>query len=107
MGAGGGWGGARGGIRGPVGYLDAKEKKDFGKFQGKLKGAIVIYQEAASLSPPKPEDPLAQMSRPMQQPPARMGEPPMEDPYAASLKAPKERPEFWKQEERAAGAPRS
>src|SRR5712664_4550985 len=87
-----------GAITGPVVYFDAKEKEDFGKFHGKLKGAIVIYQEAASLSPPKPEDPLAQMSRPMQQPPARMGEAPVGDPYAAFLKAAKERAEFWKQE---------
>src|SRR5260370_10814491 len=93
-----------GAITGPVVYFDAKEKKDFGKFQGKLKGAIVIYQEAASLSPPKPDDPLAQMSRPMQQPPARMGEPPMEDPYAAFLKAAKEGAEFWRQEGAAAGS---
>jgi Zn-dependent M28 family amino/carboxypeptidase len=87
-----------GAITGPVVYFDAKEKKDFAKFQGKLKGAIVIYQEASSLSPPKPEDPRAQMSRPMQQPPPRIGEPPMEDPYEAYLRATKERTEFWKQE---------
>ena len=87
-----------GAITGPVVYFDAKEKKDFAKFHGKLKGAIVIYQEPASLSPPKPEDPHAQMSRPMQQPPPRIGEAPLEDPYAAFLKAAKERTEFWKQE---------
>src|SRR5690242_18613706 len=39
-----------GAITGPVVYFDAKEKKDFAKFHGKLKGAIVIYQEATSLS---------------------------------------------------------
>jgi Zn-dependent M28 family amino/carboxypeptidase len=87
-----------GAITGPVVYFDAKEKKDFAKFQGKLKGAIVIYQEPASLSPPKPEDPNAQMSRPLQQPPPRFGEPPLEDPYEAFLRAAKERTEFWKQE---------
>jgi len=87
-----------GAIAGPVVYFDAKEKKDFAKFHGKLKGAIVIYQEAASLSPPKPDDPHAQMSRPMQQPPPRFGEPPVEDPYEAFLRAAKERAEFWKQE---------
>jgi Zn-dependent M28 family amino/carboxypeptidase len=85
-------------ITGAVVYFDAKEKKDFAKFHGKLKGAIVIYQEPASLSPPKPEEPLALMSRPMQQPPPRFGEAPLEDPYAAFLKAAKERTEFWKQE---------
>src|ERR1700676_1080415 len=87
-----------GAIAGPVVYFDAKEKKDFAKFHGRLKGAIVIYQEPASLSPPKPEDPHALMSRPMQQPPARMGETPVEDPYNSFLKAAKERTEFWKQE---------
>src|SRR5712664_5026142 len=85
-------------ITGAVVYFDAKEKQDFAKFHGKLKGAIVIYQEAVSLSPPKPEDPHAQVSRPMQQPPPRIGEPPVEDPYEAYLKAAKERTEFWKQE---------
>src|SRR5712692_1547052 len=87
-----------GAITGPVVYFDAKEKKDFAKFHGKLKGAIVIYQEPASLSPPKPEDPNALLSRPMQQPPARIGEPPVEDPYEAFMKAARERTEFWKQE---------
>jgi carboxypeptidase Q len=94
-----GWSlGTPGAITGPVVYFDAKEKRDFAKFHGKLKGAIVIYQEAPSLSPPKAEDPVAPMSRPMQEPPPRMGEPPVEDPYAAFLKAAKERTEFWKQE---------
>src|SRR6266853_4142736 len=87
-----------GAITGAVVYFDAKEKKDFAKFHGKLKGAIVIYQEPASLSPPRPEDPNALLSRPMQQPPARIGEPPVEDPYEAFLKAARERAEFWKQE---------
>src|SRR6202022_4718980 len=87
-----------GAITGPMVYFDAKEKKDFAKFHGKLKGAIVIYQEPAILSPPKPDDPHAQMSRPMQQPPPRFGEPPLEDPYEAFLRAAKERAEFWKQE---------
>src|SRR5712664_3073639 len=85
-------------ITGAVVYFDAKEKKDFAKFHGKLKGAIVIYQEAASLSPPKPDDPNALLSRPMQQPPPCIGEAPLEDPYSVFLKAAKERTEFWKQE---------
>jgi len=85
-------------VTGPVVYFDAKEKKDFGKFHGKLKGSIVIYQEPASLSPPKPDDPQAQFDRPMQQPPPRIGEAPIPDPYEAFLKAAKERTEFWKQE---------
>jgi len=32
-------------VRGPVVYFDAKKKEEFAKFHGKLKGAIVIYQE--------------------------------------------------------------
>src|SRR5258708_6715367 len=87
-----------GAVTGAVVYFDAKEKKDFARFHGKLKGAIVIYQEPVSLSPPKPEDPNALLSRPMQQPPARIGEPPVEDPYEAFLKAARDRAEFWKQE---------
>jgi carboxypeptidase Q len=34
-----------GAVRGPVIYFDAQKKEDFAKFHGKLKGAIVIYQE--------------------------------------------------------------
>src|SRR6202158_256069 len=75
-----------GAITGAVVYFDAKEQKDFAKFRGKLKGAIVIYQEPTSLSPPKPDDPHAQLSRPMQQPPARIGEPPVVDPFEAFQK---------------------
>jgi carboxypeptidase Q len=85
-------------ITAPVVYFDAKEKKDFAEFHGKLKGTIVIYQEPANLSPLKPEDPYAPMDRPMQRPPAKIGEPPIPDPYEAFLQASKERTEFWKQE---------
>lgn len=85
-------------IRGPVVYFDAKDKKDFGKFHGKLKGAIVIYQEPANLSPPNPEDLNPERIRPMQRPPAEIGQPALPDPYEAFLKAAKERAEFWKQE---------
>src|SRR6266851_5073003 len=97
--AAGGWSPSTpGAVTGPVVYFGGKEQKDFAKFHGKLKGAIVIYQEPASLSPPKPDDPHAQLSRPMQQPPPRIGEPPVEDPFAAFQKTAKERTEFWKQE---------
>lgn len=94
-----GWSpGTQGTIKGPVVYFDAKKKEEFGKFHGKLKGAIVIYQEPSSLSPPKADDPHAQVSRPMQQPPPRLGEAPLPDPFEAFQQAAKERTEFFKQE---------
>src|SRR5215469_2584632 len=85
-------------VQGPVIYFDAKKKEDFAKFHGKLKGAIVIYQEPASLSPPKPDDPNAVMLRPMQQPPARIGEPPVPSPFAAQVAMGRARTEFFKEE---------
>src|ERR1700724_2191184 len=45
--------GTKGKVHGPVVYFDAKEPKDFEKFKGKLKGAIVIAREPQRLSPPK------------------------------------------------------
>jgi carboxypeptidase Q len=90
--------GTPGTVHGAVVYFDAKEKKDFAKFHGKLKGAIVIYQEPASLSPPQPVDPYRAFTRPMQKPPARIGELPEGDPYEAFLQAEKDRDNFWKEE---------
>ena len=90
--------GTPGTVHGAVEYFDAKEKKDFAKFHGKLKGAIVIYQEPASLSPPQPVDPYRAFTRPMQKPPARIGELPEGDPYEAFLQAEKDRDNFWKEE---------
>jgi carboxypeptidase Q len=85
-------------VQGPVVYFDAKTKEEFAKFHGKLKGAIVIYQEPATLSPPKPFDLLSEVATPMQQPPPRMGEPAVPDPYEAFLQAAKERTQFFKDE---------
>jgi carboxypeptidase Q len=85
-------------ITGAVVYFDAKKKEEFPKFHGKLKGAIVIYQDPASLSPPKLDDPNAQFTRPMQEPPPKIGEPARPDPFEAFLQASKERTEFWKKE---------
>lgn len=90
--------GTPGAVHGTVVYFDAKDKKDFAKFHGKLKGAIVIYQEPASLSPPQPVDPYRAFTRPMQKPPARIGELPEGDPYEAFLQAEKDRDTFWKDE---------
>jgi carboxypeptidase Q len=90
--------GTPGAVSGTVVYFDAKEKKDFDKFRGKLKGAIVIYQEPTSLSPQPPVDNFRAFTRPMQKPPARIGELPEGDPYEAFLQAEKDRDTFWKEQ---------
>ena len=46
-------------------------EQEFARFHGKLKGAIVIYQEPKSLSPPAPSDRYDEIERPLQQPPPR------------------------------------
>jgi len=68
-------------VRGPVVYFDAKKPEDFGKFAGKLKGAIVIASEPRLLSPPKPIDQNAEVYHPMEEPPAPVGQPALPDPY--------------------------
>jgi len=83
-------------VRGPVVYVEAKTKEDLEKFHGKLKGAVVIYQEPDSLSPPKPMDPNA--VRPMQQPPAFPGQPPVPSPSAAAMEFGRVRTTFFQQE---------
>src|SRR5260370_319926 len=94
-----GWSpGTNGVVRGPVVYFDAKTKEDFDKFRGKLKGAIVIYQEPESLSPPKPGSPNAELIRPMQTPPPVKGQPPAPSPFAAFLEVARARNEFFKKE---------
>ena len=94
-----GWSpGTNGVLRGPVVYFEAKTKGDFEKFRGKLKGAIVIYQEPESLSPPKPENLNGGLIRPMQQPPPVKGQPPAPSPFATLQEAARARNEFFKQE---------
>ncbi len=94
-----GWSpGTTGIVRGPVVYFDAKTKDDFGKFHGKLKGAIVIYQEPESLSPPRPQSPNAEIIRPMQTPPPVKGQPPAPSPFAAFQEVARARNEFFKRE---------
>ena len=90
--------GTPGAVRGPVVYFDAKEKKDFEKYRGKLKGAILIYTEPTSLSPQQPVDPYRAFTRPMQKPPARIGEATENDPYEAILRDENDRANFWKAE---------
>jgi carboxypeptidase Q len=94
-----GWSPGTGGVlHAPVVYFDAKKKEEFEKFRGKLKGAVVIYQEPASLSPPKPEDSRSEVVRAMQAPPPMKGEPPAPRPYAVLQEAAKARTAFFKQE---------
>src|SRR5437667_6099394 len=94
-----GWSpGTNGVVRGPVVYFDAKTKEDFEKFRGKLKGAIVIYQEPESLSPPRPENLNRELIRPMQVPPPVKGQPPVPSPFAALQEVARARNEFFKQE---------
>ncbi|HYA97972.1 MAG TPA: M20/M25/M40 family metallo-hydrolase, partial [Methylomirabilota bacterium] len=83
-------------VRGPLVYFDARSKADFAKYEGKLKGAIVIAQEPQSLSPPPPEE--RQRVRPMQAPPPRPGEPPVPSPFAAFVQLAQERNDFFKKE---------
>src|SRR6267378_1435231 len=94
-----GWSpGTNGAVRGPVVYFDAKTKEEFGRFRGKLKGAIVIYQEPESLSPPKPQNPNAAVIRPMQTPPPVKGQPAAPSPFAAQQEVGRVRNEFFKEE---------
>ena len=94
-----GWSlGTNGPVRGPLVYFDAKTKEEFGRFHGKLKGAIVIYQEPESLSPPRRENPNAPLLRPMQAPPPVKGQPEEPSPFAALQEMGRARNEFFKQE---------
>jgi len=94
-----GWSpGTNGVARGPVVYFEAKTKEDFEKFRGKLKGAIVIYQEPESLSPPRPDNPNGFLIRPMQTPPPMKGQPPAPSPFAALQEVARARSDFFKQE---------
>jgi len=68
------------------------------KFRGKLKGTVVIYQEPASLSPPKPEDVNEEYFRPMQAPPPVKGQPAPPSPFAALIEMARARNDFFKQE---------
>src|SRR5258708_16171153 len=86
-----------GAVRGPVVYFDAKKKEEFAKFHGKLKGAMVIYQEPQSLSPPRRNVP-SPVLRPMQAPPPAYGEPPAPSPFAAEEEAANARAKFFKEE---------
>ena len=83
-------------VRGPVVFVDAKKKEELEKFRGKLKGAVVVYQEPDSLSPPPVPDPNA--VRAMQAPPAWPGQPPAPSPTAALTEFARARTTFFQQE---------
>ena len=85
-------------VRGPVVFVQAEKKEDFEKYRGKLKGAIVIAQQPASLSPPKPEDPYDELIRPMQAPPPAKGQPAAPAPFARFIELARARNEFYKSE---------
>jgi carboxypeptidase Q len=86
--------GTRGKVHGPVVYFDAKKPEDYEKFKGKLKGAIVIFQEPRPLSPPKPVDQNAEIYHPLEEPPPPAGQPGLPDPYEKYLETAKVRAEF-------------
>ena len=78
-----GWStGTKGAVRGPVVFVKIEKKEDVEQYRGKLKGAIVITGEPTVLSPPRAEDPNAELLRPMQSPPPRKGDPPAPSPFA-------------------------
>jgi carboxypeptidase Q len=94
-----GWAPSTAGVlRGPVVYVDIKKDEDFEKYRGKLKGAMVIAQEPASLSPPKPDEFFGEGNRPMQTPPPLKGQPVPPSPFAAFQAVARKRTEFYKQE---------
>jgi Zn-dependent M28 family amino/carboxypeptidase len=94
-----GWApGTPGVVRGPVVFVDIKKDEDLEKYRGKLRGAIVIAQEPAGLSPPKPYEPFSEINRPMQTPPPLKGQPAPPSPFAAFMAVARKRTEFYKQE---------
>jgi len=90
--------GTKGTVRGPVIYFDAKKPEDYAKYHGKLKGAIIIFQEPRPLSPPNTIDPNSEYYHPMQEPPPAPGQPARPDPYEKYLAAAKERTDFFLRE---------
>jgi Zn-dependent M28 family amino/carboxypeptidase len=90
--------GTKGKVHGPVVYFDAREPKDFAKFKGKLKGAIVITSDPQPLSPARKIDQNAEINHPMEEPPAPAGQPANPDPYERYLATAKARNKFFKDE---------
>ena len=86
--------GTKGVARGKVVYFDAKKPEDYPKFHGKLKGAIVITQDPAPLSPPRQFDPNFIATARMQEPPPPAGQPALPDPYDKYLEEEKKQSDF-------------
>ena len=84
----------KGALKGKVVYFDAKKPEDYAKFQGKLKGAIVITQDPQPLSPPRQFDPNFIATARMQQPPPPVGQPAPPDPYDKYLEDEKKQSDF-------------
>jgi Zn-dependent M28 family amino/carboxypeptidase len=90
--------GTKGMVRAKVVYFDAKKPEDYPKFHDKLKGAIVITQEPASLSPARPMDPNFIAMAKMQEPPPPVGQPEFPDPYDKYLEEERKQAEFLAKE---------
>jgi Zn-dependent M28 family amino/carboxypeptidase len=88
----------RGKVRGPVVYVDIKKLEDFAKYKGKLRGAIVIYQEPRPLSPPIEFDQNREIYHPMEEPPPPPGQPAPPDLYEMYMRVTKTRVQFLKEE---------
>ncbi len=84
-------------VRGPVMLVEAKKKEELEKYRGKLKGAVVIYQEPEILSPPK-SDRRSPVLEPMQTPAAAPGQPPTPSEYDLAREMARVRTEFLKAE---------
>ncbi|HUL33498.1 MAG TPA: M20/M25/M40 family metallo-hydrolase [Candidatus Eisenbacteria bacterium] len=90
--------GTKGKVHGPVVYFDAKKPEDFDKFNGKLKGAIVIMSDPKPLSRPKPINQYAEIYHEMEEPPPPAGAPARPDPYERYLAEIKVRNQFLKEQ---------
>jgi hypothetical protein len=85
-------------VRGPLVYFNAHSKEEFPRFEGKLKGAVVIRTEPGSLSPPPPLDPDAVILGPMQRPLLGPEKPPLRDTRVINWQRNAEQMEFFKKE---------
>src|SRR5579871_3662556 len=90
--------GTKGKVRGPVVLVEIRKKEDLEQYRGKLKGAIVIMGEPASLSPPRPDVQDGAILRPMQTPPPLKGEPAPPSPFVQFEELARLRNQFFESE---------